>query len=573
MDDNLDDGDVVVHVVVGPTISADARFVGLLFNASVVVVDNDQWGVSVVSPVPAFVVEPNVTMTVAVSLASRPDGPVNVTVVADPGDVAAVVSAMPLRFEAVAWNVTQTVVVAPVDDVFANGVRWFGLEVSAVPSLAGDIYAHAPPWSESLTGMVAIDDVTLAPVQVAPIVGYAGEDGSTATFAFALSGAPVSNVSLSLFTTHADLFVSPWEANFSPSTWSVPVFVTASAADDDLDDGDVMASVDLWAVSGLGPLNGTIVLSSPMLIVDDDESGIMASWEGGLATGTVSELGASTRLFVRLAVRPVGTVALAVRVDDPTEATVTPASLTFTAANWNVDRMVTVTGVKDRDNDGDTSFAVVLTVAPATTDAAFLTLPGLAATAVNTHIDFPVLREARPAVSALLGLSEVVIHGEWFLPNATVLFGTNASSVVVPSAASSNGRTFNRLTVTTPAQAETGYYMVTVINPDGGRATADLGFFYTDDCPFEGQWGRGLTCHDCPEGAQHGCRVLAVSLRRVGGGFVLCHLRFHLLYLARVIFHPSTASDPPLFVFLQTCRRRLPRWFSPLAADRMVERW
>ena len=44
---------------------------------------------------------------------------------------------------------------------------------------------------------------------------------------------------------------------------------------------------------------------------------------------------------------------------DTTEGTVLPASLTFTAANWNVAQTVTVTGVDDALDDGNVAYTIV----------------------------------------------------------------------------------------------------------------------------------------------------------------------------------------------------------------------
>src|SRR5207237_501430 len=45
--------------------------------------------------------------------------------------------------------------------------------------------------------------------------------------------------------------------------------------------------------------------------------------------------------------------------NDLTEGTVAPASLTFTAGNWNVAQTVTVTGVDDAVDDGDIAYTIV----------------------------------------------------------------------------------------------------------------------------------------------------------------------------------------------------------------------
>ena len=55
---------------------------------------------------------------------------------------------------------------------------------------------------------------------------------------------------------------------------------------------------------------------------------------------------------------------IALTSSDTTEGTVLPASLTFTAANWNVAQTVTVTGVNDALDDGNIAYTIV--TAPAT---------------------------------------------------------------------------------------------------------------------------------------------------------------------------------------------------------------
>src|SRR5205814_5046570 len=51
---------------------------------------------------------------------------------------------------------------------------------------------------------------------------------------------------------------------------------------------------------------------------------------------------------------------------DLTEGTVSPGSLTFTAANWNVAKTVTVTGVDDFVKDGNIGYSIVLAAATST---------------------------------------------------------------------------------------------------------------------------------------------------------------------------------------------------------------
>ena len=70
-------------------------------------------------------------------------------------------------------------------------------------------------------------------------------------------------------------------------------------------------------------------------------AGLMTTEAGGTATFTVV-----------LNTQPTADVTIALSSSDTTEGTVSPASLIFTTANWNVAQTVTVTGVNDAVVDG-----------------------------------------------------------------------------------------------------------------------------------------------------------------------------------------------------------------------------
>ena len=61
--------------------------------------------------------------------------------------------------------------------------------------------------------------------------------------------------------------------------------------------------------------------------------------------------------------QPSGDVTIGLTSSDTTEGTVSPASLTFTSANWNSVRTVTVTGVDDAVVDGNVRYTIVTATA------------------------------------------------------------------------------------------------------------------------------------------------------------------------------------------------------------------
>jgi len=66
---------------------------------------------------------------------------------------------------------------------------------------------------------------------------------------------------------------------------------------------------------------------------------------------------------VVLTSQPTADVTIALSSSDPTEGTVAPAALTFTAVTWATPQTVTVTGVDDAVDDGDISYTVVTAAA------------------------------------------------------------------------------------------------------------------------------------------------------------------------------------------------------------------
>ena len=66
---------------------------------------------------------------------------------------------------------------------------------------------------------------------------------------------------------------------------------------------------------------------------------------------------------VVLTAQPTANVSTALSTSDATEGTVSPASLTFTTANWNTAQTVTVTGVDDFLDDGDIAYSIVTAAA------------------------------------------------------------------------------------------------------------------------------------------------------------------------------------------------------------------
>jgi hypothetical protein len=93
--------------------------------------------------------------------------------------------------------------------------------------------------------------------------------------------------------------------------------------------------------------------------------GIRVSPTSGLIT---TESGGQATFEIMLTKQPASSVTVGLASSDPTEGTVWPASVTFTAVNWNIPQTVTVTGVNDNVLDGDVAYTII--TAPASSDDA-----------------------------------------------------------------------------------------------------------------------------------------------------------------------------------------------------------
>src|SRR5438093_1417583 len=116
---------------------------------------------------------------------------------------------------------------------------------------------------------------------------------------------------------------------------------------------------------------------------DNDVAGITVNPTSGLTT---SEAGGTATFTVVLTSQPTANVTIGLSSSDLTEGTVSPASLTFTTANWNVAQTVTVTGVDDLVQDGN--IAYLLDALPTTsTDPNYNNLNAADVSVTNTDND------------------------------------------------------------------------------------------------------------------------------------------------------------------------------------------
>ncbi len=128
--------------------------------------------------------------------------------------------------------------------------------------------------------------------------------------------------------------------------------------------------------------DGTLESERPELRVFFTPPGVTVEPTSDLLT---TESGGTAEFSVVLDTPPLADVTVTVTSDDPTEGSVDPVTLTFTADDWNIPQVVTVTGNDDAETDGPITYTV--STAAASSDVAYDGLTGDLVSIINADND------------------------------------------------------------------------------------------------------------------------------------------------------------------------------------------
>ena len=225
------------------------------------------------------------------------------------------------------------------------------------------------------TDMVEVTDDDEAGITVAPTSGLSTtEEQSTATFTIALASEPTANVTVDLSTSDAtEGTVLPTALTFTPNDWNLPLAVTVTGVNDDVDDGDIAYTIVTAAASSSDPnYNGLNAADVSVTNQDDDVAGITVA----VATPfTTTEAGGEATFTIVLDSEPTADVTIDLTSSDDTEGSVSPSSVVFTPDNWDTAQTVTVTGVDDKIDDDHVGY-MIETAAASSTDPKYNGLDG-----------------------------------------------------------------------------------------------------------------------------------------------------------------------------------------------------
>jgi len=381
VDDAVADGAVSYQIVTGPASSTDTNYSGL--NPSDVSLsnsDDDAVGVTVTPTSGLTTTEAGGTATFTVRLNTLPTADVTISLSSDDTSEGTV-SPVTLTFTPTNGTTAQTVTVTGVDDTLADGTIAYSI-VTAPASSTDGAYDGLNPSDVSLSN--TNDDAV--GFTVTPTSGLTTtEGGGTATFTVRLNATPLADVTIGLSSSDAsEGTVAPASLTFTPANALTAQTVTVTGVDDAVLDGNVAYTIQTApATSADAAYNGLDPADVSVSNSDDEAAGITVTPTSGLVT---TEAGGTATFTVALNTLPTSNVTIALSSSDTSEGTVSPASLTFTAANGTTPQTVTLTGVDDGTVDGSVAYTIV--TAPASSaDAAYNGLDPSDVSASNSDDD------------------------------------------------------------------------------------------------------------------------------------------------------------------------------------------
>ncbi len=157
---------------------------------------------------------------------------------------------------------------------------------------------------------------------------------------------------------------------FTAENWNEPQIIRVIGIPDTVIDGDIPFKVTLSASSN-DEAYINIEESVDVTNLDKTEAGVIVEHDSiDEETGdkikitdfslTTNEAGGTDSFTVRLVSEPTSDVTINLSSSNTEEGTVSPASLTFNASNWNSPQTVTVTGIDDSVADKDVAYTVEL---------------------------------------------------------------------------------------------------------------------------------------------------------------------------------------------------------------------
>ena len=452
--DNVDDGNIAYTIITANASSTDIHYDTLpVADVAVTNTDKDTAGFTVTPTSGLVTTEAGGTATFTIRLNSEPTADVIIGL-SSSNILEGTVSPTSVTFGAANWSTTQTVTVTGVDDLVADGNIAYSI-ITAAASSTDTVYNNLPVADVGATN----NDNDFVGITVNPTSGLVTtEAGGTATFTIVLNTQPIANVVINLSSSNIlEGTVSPSSVTFSTVNWSTTQTVTATGVNDFVMDGPIVYSIITAAASSTDPnYSGRNAADVSVTNSDNDTAGITVNPTSGLVT---SEAGGQATFTIVLTSQPTASVSIVLSSNDSTEGTVSPPSVTFGAANWNISQTVTVTGFNDFVMDGPIVYSIITAAASSTdpnysgrnaadvsvtnsdNDTAGITVnptSGLVTSEAGGQATFTIVLTSQPTASVSIVLSSNNSNEGTVLPSS-VTFTTATANWSTPQTVTATG--------------------------------------------------------------------------------------------------------------------------------------
>jgi hypothetical protein len=358
--DAIDDDDQPFTVVLAPAVSTDASYAAIdPPDITGTNTDDDSVGITVTPTAALVTTEAGGSDTFSVVLTSQPTAPLTIAVSSsDPSE------GMPaqtlLSFSTTNWMTAQTVTVNGQNDSLTDGTIAYTVQL-ATPTTTDAKYAAIDPADVSLTN----EDNDFPGFTFAPNTGLTvSEFGDADSVDVTLNTQPTANVTIAFSSSDtSEGIVLPTSLTFTPANWNIAQSVTVTGVNDAIADGNIdFFLVTATSSSTDAAYNGIDPPDIDVVNIDNDTAQVDVKARKNLF---VTEAGGTTTFRVGLTVPPTATVTCTLQSSNLAEGTVSPTTLTFQPNDFGL-RTVTVTGVDDAIDDGDTAFTIVLNACTST---------------------------------------------------------------------------------------------------------------------------------------------------------------------------------------------------------------
>ncbi|TGK52839.1 beta strand repeat-containing protein [Leptospira bouyouniensis] len=450
------------------TISMDPAYLGKVVPVITGTnVDNDIAGFTVVNLSGLTTTEAGGAISFGIVLNTLPTNAVTIPSILATPSTEATTSPNTLTFAPAEWFTPKIVTVTGVDEYIADGPQTVSIVSSAATSADTDYNGLAGPVFPSITNT---DNDVPGFILTSPGSLIISENGGILNFTIRLSSQPPPGSTVTLTGINENNTITNVNTNtlvFTNANWNIDQLVQVTTNNNYIDEDTRTVTLQFGSVDTGGSADPVYNAITPptqvsFSVTDDDTAGITVTPIGGLV---VHENGTPyTETFtVVLNSQPTQTVSIpTISSSNTSEITVSPASLSFTTANWNTPQTVTITSVLDGIDDGDQNVNINFSNS-SSTDPKYNSISIPAVTAINTDSNEPLVRIQNLSASSIVenGTSTITFELRLSLkPNANVVIGpiTSSDGTEAVLLNSSSGVAASRILTFTPTNGQVGSY-------------------------------------------------------------------------------------------------------------------